>query len=83
MNMGRRKQKFLLFDVIWHKAIRELPEYQRLEMYEAIFEYAFSGRFPEGLTGANLSLLMVICDSITEIPTEDCGTEDQEGSDME
>ncbi|MDE6381131.1 MAG: hypothetical protein K2L11_11730 [Muribaculaceae bacterium] len=69
--------------MIWHKAIQELPEYQRLEMYEAIFEYAQTGRMPDSVTGVNRSLLMVICDRIPDTPAEDTDLGIQEESETE
>ena len=78
-----KKKQFLVFDLIWHKAIQELPEYERLEMYEAIFSYAQTGRIPEKPSGVNRSLLMVICDGIPTDPDEDSGSEDPEESEMD
>ena len=77
------KNSFIVFDLVWHKAIQELPEYERLEMYEAIFSYALTGRFPEKPSGINRSLLMLICDRILTGPDEDSGSEYQEKRDTD
>ena len=65
-----RKNSFIVFDLLWSEAIKELPECERREMYEAIFEFAQSGRRPEGLTGINLALWKVISDRIPD-PADD------------
>lgn len=72
------KNHFLVFDLVWHQAIQELPEYERLEMYEAIFSYALTGRFPEKPSGVNRSLLRLICDRIPTDLDENSCPEDQE-----
>ena len=75
----KKEPEFLVFDLVWHKAIQELPAYERLEMYEAIFSYALSGRIPENITGTNRSVLMVICDRIpTDIDEDSCPEDHKE-----
>ena len=74
-----RKNIYLLFELVWYEAIKELPEYERTEMYEAIFEYALTGKQPEGLKGSGLALWKVISDRIpTPTDREQSGTESEE-----
>lgn len=74
-----RKSIYLLFDLVWYEAIKELPEYERTEMYEAIFEYALTDKQPEGLKGADLALWKVISDRILiQEGREQSGTESEE-----
>lgn len=74
-------KKILLFDLTWHDAIKDLPEYDRLGVYEAIFEYAKTRQLPEDMTGVKLALCKVICNDIP-FPEEsdecsDVGTEEE------
>ena len=60
----KKEPEFLVFDLVWHKAIQELPAYERLEMYEAIFSYALTGLIQENITGTNRSQQILICERI-------------------
>ena len=80
--MEMRKNSLIVFDLVWYEAIKELPEYERREMYEAIFEFAKSGRQPEGLTGLNLALWKVISaripNPVDDDPSDTDTVEDKE-----
>ena len=58
--------KNVVFDLRWHDAIQKLPEYERLEMYEAICRYAADGTEYETMECFKQMALLMIFDRIDD-----------------
>ncbi|MDE6479248.1 MAG: hypothetical protein K2L45_03185 [Muribaculaceae bacterium] len=73
--MAKKPLESFLFKMKWHEAIQELPEYERLEMYAAICEYAKTGVIPADLKGPHRIVLLLISEDIDMMREDDAEME--------
>ena len=73
--MAKKPLESFLFKLKWHEAIQELPEYERVEMYAAICEYAKTGEIPADMKGPQRIVLLLISEDIDMMRDQEMETE--------